>query len=173
MQLDVIPWALFINALRFEMKIVDANNIEHCAIPPNQIVVPSRIENAFQIHLKIDSKWYASQSVHLYESRLSKSIKHYSALHLPENGSMVFEMNVADAKVVKLHVSSSVENSTRIVTVAPFFVICNYSAYSLNFTAFCMHRSDKRDFKSIANLLQSNQLPSNSIPDNSKDASDS
>lgn len=170
MQLDVIPWALCINALRYEMKIIDANNIEYCAIPPNQIAVPSRIENAFQIKLKIDSQWYASQSIHLYESRLS--IKQYSALHLPENGSVVFEMIVADAKVVKLRVTSSVENSTRIVIVAPFFVICNYSAHSLNFSAFCMLRNDKRDFKSIANLLQSNQLPKNSIPDNSKDASD-
>lgn len=170
MQLDVIPWALLINTLRYEMKIVDANNIECCQIQPNQIAVPSIIENVFQIKLRIDNQWYASQPIHLYESRLS--IKQSSALHLPENGSVVFEINAADTKVLKLSVSSSIENSTRIVTVASFFVICNYSSQSLNFTTFCMHRKDKRDFKSIVRFLQSTQLTSNSIPNNNKDASD-
>lgn len=171
MQLDVIPWALCINALRYEMKLVDANHTEHCTIQPNQIAVPLTIENAFQIKLKIDNQWHASRFIHLYESRLS--IKQFAALHLPENGSIVFEMNANDTKMVKLCVSSSVENSTRIVTVAPFFVICNYSAHSLSFSAICMHRNDKRDFKSIARILQSNQLASNTIPDNrNKDASD-
>lgn len=168
MQMDIIPWALFINSLRYEMKIIDANNIEYCTIPQNQIAVPSTIENAFQIRLKIDDQWYASQPIYLYESRLSMK----QALHLPENGSVVFEVNVTDEKVVKLCVSSLVENSTRIVTVAPFFVVCNYSVHSLSFSAFCMHRSDKRDFKSIVKILESNQLPSKSIPNNNKDASD-
>lgn len=170
MQLDVIPWALFINTLRYEIKIVGANDAEYCAIQPNQIAIPSTIENVFQIKLKIDHQWYASQSIHLYESRLS--IKQYSALHLPENGSVVFELNVADVKVLKLRVSSSVENSTKIVTVTPFFVLCNYSEHPLNFSAFCMHRNDKRDFKSIAQILQSNRLTNHSIPNNNKDASD-
>lgn len=170
MQLDIIPWALIINSLRYELKITDANHTEYCAIQPNQIAVPSTIENAFQIKLKIDNQWYASQPIHLYESRLS--MKQYSALHLPENGSVVFEIIVTEDKVVKLCVSSAVENSTRIVTVAPFFVVCNYSVHSLSFSAFCMHRNDKRDFKTIARILQSNQLPSNNIPNNNKDASD-
>lgn len=170
MQMDVMPWALFINALRYEMRITDGNNSDYCTIQPNQIAVPSTVENAFQLKLKIDDEWHTSRPIHLYEGRLS--IKQYSALILPENGSIVFEIHATHGKLLKLCVSSSIENSTRIVTVAPYFIVCNYSVHSLSYAAFCMHRNDKRDFKTIARIIRDNQLPNKNIPNNNRDASD-
>lgn len=104
----------------------------------------------FRIKFEHKNEWNESRPIQLQD--VPKAFKQTGAITLTENGFV--QLEIAGTKTVfNFIVRSTVENNVRTIIVKPTIVVCNYSKYNLGFLAFCLPRSEKRDFKSIVTAV--------------------
>lgn len=68
---------------------------------------------------------------------------------------------------MKICVMSTNENSMRIISIQPFYVICNFSKHSLKFHAFCIHRNETIKYDDVVKIVLEKSIQT-SIPNNSQ-----
>lgn len=162
MKLDIIPWCLLVNSLGYPIKIVDAANENDCYIPSNGIATPCNITHAFTIQIQSNDQWIATQAIAINDEKLAHR---QNMLHLPDDGTVILTNLVINNQLIKLCVTSTSENSTRIITIAPFYVICNLTKYPMKFHAFGVNRNERCKYDDMARLLRA-KSQMKSIPDN-------
>lgn len=84
--------------------------------------------------------------------------RHISYL-LPDGGSTIVAEKVANHLFTKFNVNSINENNTRVISVQPHFVLCNFSKYQLKFHAFCVHRNEKLVYDDVVKALAEKSKP--------------
>lgn len=162
MKLDIIPWCLVVNGLGYTIKIVDAANEKDCYIPSNGIATPINITHAFTIQIQCADRWIATQAIAINDEKLAHR---QNMLYLADDGTVILTNLVINNQLIKLCVTSTSENSTRILTIAPFYVICNLTEYALKFHAFCVNRNEKSKYDDTERILRTkSQLKP--MPDN-------
>lgn len=93
-----------------------------------------------------------------------KNAARHTSYFLPDEGSTIITEKIANSQYLKLCIASANENSTRIISLQSYHVICNFSKYTLNFYAFCMHRTEKFTFNEIVKLLTERVTPIRIVP---------
>lgn len=86
---------------------------------------------------------------------------------LPQDGCIKIAEKLPNNQLLKICLTSVNENSMRIITLEPFYVVCNLSKHQLKFHAFCIHRNESVKYDDIVQLINK-QSTSKSIPDNSQ-----
>lgn len=162
MKLDIIPWCLLINSLGYDIQIVDTASNATCSVPSNGIATPMSIQREFTIQLRsVAGEWIPMQPIALTDERQSQR---QNILFLPEEGSVIVAQLV-DNQLIKWCLTSTKENSTRIITIASYYVVCNLSKYDLSFHAVCINRSDKVSHADVERWVRERSR-AKPIPDN-------
>lgn len=162
MKLDIIPWCLIVNSLSYDIKIVDGASDAYCFIPSNGIATPMNIQREFTIQLRTTADdWITLQPISLIDEKLSQR---QNILFLPEDGAVLLAQLVNN-QLIKMWLTSAKENSTRIITIASYYVVSNLSKYDLSFHAVCINRNDKVNHADLERLVRERSL-AKAIPDN-------
>lgn len=90
-----------------------------------------------------------------------RNLTRNTSYFLPEDGSIIVAERVANNLFTKFNVNSINENNTRVISVQPHFVLCNFSKYELKFHAFCIHRNEKLPYDDVIKTIaqKSNPMP--------------
>lgn len=94
-----------------------------------------------------------------------KSSNRHSSIFLPEDGSITLSNLVSNDQLLKICLTSTNENSTRIISISSYYVVCNLSKYNLKFYAFCINRNEKTKYDEVIKLLKEKSIMK-SIPNN-------
>lgn len=151
-----------INSLGFDIKIIESDEKKDCCIPSNGVAIPMNITHSFHIQVHCNDQWIDTQSIAITDEKQSYR---QNMLFLPVDGSVILTNLVINNQLIKICLTSTNENSTRIITIAPYYVICNLSKYELKFHAFCIHRSEKSKYDEVERLVR-DKAQFKSIPDN-------
>lgn len=92
-----------------------------------------------------------------------------SSIYLPEEGSIQMAEKCSNNRILKICLTSSNENSMRIISIQPFYVICNFSKHPLKFRAFCLHRNETMKYDDVVKIINE-ESTSKLIPDNNQNA---
>lgn len=142
--LDVLPWCLFINALACEIKVVNSTDGNHYSIESNHIGTPFMISTAFTISVNLESEWKNTCLIYINDCKpVHRSQLYYK---LPQEGAILIEL-LSNSGISKFQLTSRFENSTRVITLAPYFVVCNLSQHALKVHPFCLSRFEKLSFQ--------------------------
>lgn len=115
------------------------------------------LQSGFFIKFQIQSEWITLPKIRLVDE---KNAARHTSYYLPDEGSIIIiEKIIANNHYVKLCLTSANENSTRIISIQPYYVICNFSKYQLSYYAFCIHRSEKFTHNDIVKLLTERASP--------------
>lgn len=159
--LDILPWCLFINSLGCEIKIINSTDGNNYSIESNHIGTPFMITTAFTISVNFESGWKNSCLIYINDCKpVHRSQLYYK---LPQEGSILIEL-LTNSGLSKFQLTSKFENNTRVITVAPYFVVCNLSRHSLKIHPFCVSRNEKLTFHPQPDIrwsLQTLDLPMN------------
>lgn len=159
--LDVLPWCLFINSIGCDIKLINSTDGNSYIIEPNYIGTPFMITTAFHISINFESGWKNSCLIYLNDCKpVHRSQLYYK---LPQEGSILIEL-LTNSGLSKFKLTSKIENSTRIIILAPYFVVCNLSKHPLKVHPFCVQRNDKLHFETQPDIrwhLQTIDVPSN------------
>lgn len=161
LMMDVLPWCLFINSIGCEIKLINSTDSGSYSIEPNHIAMPFMISTAFNIAINYESGWKTSCLIYLNDCKpVHRSQLYYK---LPQEGSVLIEV-LANNGLSKFHLTSRFENSTRIIILSPYFVVCNLSKQAVKIHPFCVSRGERLRFdvhQDIRWNLQSIDLPMN------------
>lgn len=174
MELNVTPSCLLINGLGYELFIIEPITQKECRVPSNYIMVPmtfqvnirkkiwntwslsiftnkllSLFQSGFFVKFQSQDEWITLPKIRLMDE---KNVARNTSYFLPEEGSTIIAEKIAN-RFVKLCLSSVNENSARIISLQPHFVLCNFSKYQFNFHAFCIHRNEKLTYSDVTKLL--------------------
>lgn len=159
--LDVLPWCLFINTIGCEMQLVNSTDGNAYTIEPNHIGTPFMITTAFNISVNFEGGWKNSCLIYLNDCKpVHRSQLYYK---LPQEGSILIEF-LTNGGLSKFKLTSKIENSIRILTLEPYFVVCNLSKHALKVHPFCVPRNEKLHFETQPDIrwhLQTIDVPSN------------
>lgn len=162
MKMDIIPWCLMINSLGFDIKIIDSKENKECRITSNGVAIPMNITHSFLIQVHCNGQWIDTQSIAITDEKQSYR---QNMLFLPADGSVILTNLVINNQLIKICLTSTNENSARIITISPYYVICNLSKYQLKFHAFCVHRNEKSKYDEMERLIR-DKAQFKCIPDN-------
>lgn len=114
--------------------------------------------------MKFGNEWCSSCLIYINECKPVHKSKSY--VKLPENGQVLLEVWSTNG-FSKLLLTSSIENSTRIISLLPLAVLCNFSKNPLKYFVFCLAQNEKQDYDWIAKSVKDNlyltEMPGNKM----------
>lgn len=114
------------------------------------------VQSGFFIKFLCQNEWITLPKIRLIDE---KNAARHTSYYLSDEGSTIITEKIANNQYVKLCITSANENSTRIISLQSYHVMCNFSKYQLSFYAFCMHRTEKFTFNDIVKLLAERATP--------------
>lgn len=164
LKLEIAPSCLFINSLGFDVTIVDSTNDKEFSIPSNHIAVPSTL-TGFALKFEVNNEMFTTSNIFMSNDK-NAGRQQRSSIYLPVDGSIQMVEKCSNNRILKICLTSSNENSMRIISIQPFYVICNFAKHPLKFRAFCIHRNEIMKYDDVAKIINE-ESKSKLIPDNS------
>lgn len=88
-----------------------------------------------------------------------RNLARHTSYLLPDDGSTIVAEKMANNSFIKFNLNSINENNTRVISIQPHFVLCNFSKYQLKFHAFCVHRNEKLTYDDVIKALAEKSKP--------------
>lgn len=167
LKLEIAPSCLIINSLGFDVTIVNSTNDREFVIQSNHIAIPAAIIG-FALKFKVNGEMFTTSNIFISNDKNSGR-QQRSSIYLPEEGSIQMVEKCSNNRILKICLTSSNENSMRIISIQPFYVICNFSKHPLKFRAFGLHRNETMKYDDVAKIIN-DESTSKLIPDNSQAA---
>lgn len=114
------------------------------------------LQSGFFIKFQCQSEWITLPKIRLIDE---KNAARHTSYYLPEEGSAIITEKIVNNQYVKICLTSVNENSSRIISFQPYYVICNFSKYHLSYYAFCVHRTEKFTHSDIVKILTERTTP--------------
>lgn len=114
------------------------------------------MQTGFYVKFKLNNDWVTIPKIRLTEEKHSD--RHTSYL-LPDEGTTIIAEKIVNNHFTKFCLNSVKENNTKIISIKPHFVLCNFSKYQLKFHAFCVHRNEKLVYDDVMKLLSMKSKP--------------
>lgn len=114
------------------------------------------MQSGFYMKFQCYDDWVTMPKIRLTEE---KNVSRHPSYFLPDSGSVILAEKLTNNHFVKFSLNSTNENNTKIISIQPQFVLCNFSKYQLKFYAFCIHRNEKMSYNNVVRLLAENSKP--------------
>lgn len=114
------------------------------------------MQTGFYIKFQCHDEWVTMPKIRLTEE---KNFNRHTTYFLPGDGTTIVAEQIANNYFTKFCLSSVNENNTRVISIQPQFVLCNFSKYNLMFHAFCIHRNEKLSYEDVVKSLSVKSKP--------------
>ncbi|XP_038051923.1 vacuolar protein sorting-associated protein 13B-like [Patiria miniata] len=139
---DVLPWCLMVNETDLDIDVMEDGS-KTLFLQKGQTIAPQRFKEGFYLQLSKAKYTTSNKSkpIHLVAASVPATTHDPSTLTLISEGYIhitlsVQRMGVAQNRVVRLALRSTVKHNIRVITILPQFMLCNKSKKAVMFRAF-------------------------------------